>query len=92
MQELQLSDWPAILLTLKGGDCHQSDVILRVESSEYWQINAPAEGQAMFLLASQLAGWASQSILGLPVMNNKYCIFDRSADNGLGVIKVAQAR
>jgi len=92
LEQLQLSDWPAILLTLKGGDCHQSDVILRVESSEYWQINAPAEGQAMFLLASQLAGWASQSILGLPVMNNKYCIFDRSADNGMGAIKVAQAR
>lgn len=46
----------------------------------------------MFLIASQLAGWASQGILGLPVMNNKYCIFDRSADNATGLIKVADAR
>ncbi|RVT45590.1 hypothetical protein EMM73_12855 [Rheinheimera sediminis] len=67
-------------------------MVLRVESSAYWQINAPAEGQAMFLIASQLAGWASQGILGLPVMNNKYCIFDRSADNAMGLIKVADAR
>lgn len=92
MEQLQLSDWPDILLTLKGGDCHQPDVILTVKSSQYWQLNAPVQGQAMFLLASQLAGWASQSILGLPVMNNKYCIFDRAADNGMGVIKVAKAR
>ncbi len=92
MEQLQLSDWPDILLTLRGSDCHQSDVILRVKSCEYWQINAPVQGQAMFLLASQLAGWASQSILGLPVMNNKYCIFDRAADNGMGVIKVAKAK
>ena len=92
LDQLQLSDWPDILLKLRGSDCHQSDVILRVKSSEYWQLNAPTEGKAMFLLASQLAGWASQSILGLPVMNNKYCIFDRAADNGMGVIKVAKAR
>ncbi|MBU1618072.1 MAG: A1 family peptidase [Gammaproteobacteria bacterium] len=92
LEQLQLSDWPDILLTLRGSDCHQSDVILRLKSSEYWQLNAPTEGLAMFLLASQLAGWASQSILGLPVMNNKYCIFDRAADNGMGVIKVAKAR
>ncbi len=91
-EQLQLSEWPDILLTLRGGDCHNTDVILRVESRQYWQQNAPEQGQIMFLLASQLEGWAKQSILGLPVMNNKFCIFDRSADNGMGVIKVAEAR
>ena len=39
-----------------------------------------------------MEGGKKQSVRGLLVMNNKFCIFDRSADNGMGVIKVAEAR
>lgn len=93
MDQLQLNAWPDIVLSLKGEkDGNAGVVTLRVQAKHYWQQNAPVQGQAMFLLASQLEGWAKQSILGLPVMNDKFCIFDRSADNGMGVIKVAEAR
>jgi hypothetical protein len=48
-------------------------------------------GQAYCLLASQLENWPNQSILGLPLLAEKYCVFDRSAANG-GCVRVAKAR
>ena len=48
-------------------------------------------GQAYCLLMGQMKNWPNQSILGLPLLAEKYCIFDRGADNG-GRVRVAKAR
>ncbi len=66
-------------------------VTLTVLPQHYWQLNAPSEGQAMLMLAGQLSGWAKQSILGLPLLNGHYVVFDRSAAQGLGEVAFARA-
>src|SRR5437763_9891512 len=42
----------------------------------YWQTNHPDVGKAVF----QIGGGEAQSIFGLPLLNNYYTVFDRSAD------------
>ena len=54
----------------------------------YWQLNTPSYGKACFKLLSQLPQWPNQSIIGLPLLNNYYVVFDRSEDK-TGVIKFA---
>jgi hypothetical protein len=63
------------------------DVELSCTPSTYWQVDFPAQGQAMFQVSGPLAH-ANQSILGLPLLNNYYSVFDRSQDSQ-GVIRFA---
>lgn len=88
MQQLQLADWPTLTFTLKG---EFGDVTLELPPEHYWQVNAPLEGLAMMVLQPPLDGWANQTILGLPLMNNYFCVFDR-AEHETGVVKFAERR
>ena len=83
MDKLDLATWPNITFVLEGDT---NDVTLTVPPSNYWQVNAPKEGSAMVAITSGQAGLA---ILGLPLMNGYFTIFDGEADNGRGVIKFA---
>ncbi|WP_028766357.1 hypothetical protein [Shewanella fidelis] len=84
--------------THSSGD-HSSDnkqnspekVSLHIKPEHYWQTNTPAKGKACFKILSQLAGWPNQSLLGLPLLNEHYVIFDRSAHQ-TGVIHFAKQR
>jgi hypothetical protein len=80
---LDLDGWPDITFTLKGetGD----PVALTCSPSTYWQSDCPQSGQASFVIGGSNM---PQSILGLPLMNNYYCVFDRTQD-AYGVIKFA---
>jgi hypothetical protein len=72
---LDLAQWPDISFTLQGetGD----PVSLTCSPQTYWQTDAPAAGQAIFQISnSQMP----QSILGLPLVNNYYTVFDRTQD------------
>lgn len=82
-------DWPDLTFHLEadGG----GEVALVCPPEHYWPRNAMFAGQSFFLLMPQLAGWPNQSILGLPLMAGRYCVFDRSADGGLGRVRVAPA-
>lgn len=80
---LDLAQWPAITFTLVG-DSGQ-DVKLSCAPQTYWQVDAPKAGHAMCQLVN---GNSPQSILGLPLMNNYYTVFDRSAER-TGVINFA---
>jgi len=72
---LQLDQWPDINFILKGEN--GEPVSLACSPQTYWQADAPAAGQAMFQISnSQMP----QSILGLPLMNNYYTVFDRTQD------------
>jgi len=69
-----------------------ADVKLDCSPSTYWQVNYPVPGQAVF----QIVGPGknedqNQSILGLPLMNNYYTVFDRTA-NDFGVVKFAKIK
>jgi nucleoside phosphorylase len=91
---LNLAQWPNIYFTLEG--VNGKDVELTVTPQTYWQTDFPAKGEAMFQISGPLemgGGQAppNQSILGLPLLNNYYTVFDRSEDVN-GVILFAKIK
>lgn len=74
--QLDLSKWPSISFIL-AGDTGQ-DVTLTCSPQTYWQVDAPKAGQAVFQINDM---GSIQSILGLPLLNNYYTVFDRSLDS-----------
>lgn len=87
--QIKHRDWPELHFFLEsssGGEVH-----LRCDPEDYWPHNALKAGQSIFLLMSQLPNWPDQSLLGLPLLAGRYCIFDRRIV-GLGALKVAKAR
>jgi hypothetical protein len=82
---LNLADWPDINFILTG--LTGNEVILTCAPSTYWQVNFPQPGIASFQVSAS-GGDANQSILGLPLMNNYYTVFDRSLDKE-GIIRFA---
>jgi hypothetical protein len=83
MSLLNLADWPTITFVLEGDT---ADVSLDVVPSDYWQVNTENVGSAMAAITSGEAGLA---ILGLPIMNGYFTIFDGEADGGKGAIMFA---
>ena len=81
--QLNLSQWPTISFVLQGDN---GDVKLDVPASNYWQVDA---GKAGYALPAITVGQPGLAILGLPVLNGYFTIFDGEADNGKGVIKFA---
>ena len=81
--DLNLASWPTLTFILQGD---AGDVTLKVAPSDYWQVNTQSVGAA---LAAITSGQAGLSILGLPLMNGYFTIFDGEADGGRGVIKFA---
>jgi len=84
--ELKLRSWPTLTFILEGP---RRDIALRVAPHDYWQVNAPKPGLAQ---AAITEGDPGLTILGLPLMNGYYTIFDGEADNGRGVIRFAPSR
>jgi len=81
--EIDLTTWPTLTFVLQGDT---ADVSLQVPPANYWQLDAGEAGQAMAAITSGEAGLA---ILGLPLMNGYFTIFDGEADGGMGVIRFA---
>ena len=73
---LDLTSWPNITFVLQGET--GADVSLTCAPSTYWQTDAPQPGLAMFQINN--GGTFPQSILGLPLFNNYYTVFDRTQD------------
>ena len=83
MTSLDLATWPDITFILQGDT---ADASLQVSPNDYWQVNAPKVGAAT---AAITVGENGLQILGLPLMNGYFTIFDGEADGGKGVIKFA---
>jgi hypothetical protein len=83
MSQLKLNSWPNISFILTGDN--GQDVTLTVTPQTYWQSDFPQAGTAIFNIAN---GGLPQTILGLPLMNNYYTVFDRS-DDAYGIIRFA---
>ena len=86
MSDLQLDTWPTITFVLQGD---AGDVKLDVPPSNYWQVNSQ---QAGFAASAITPGTPGLVILGLPLMNGYFTIFDGEADGGKGVVKFAKAK
>jgi hypothetical protein len=87
MSRLKLADWPVLTFVLEGA--LGSDVTLEVTPQTYWQTDAPSAGHAWLALADE---GKKSSILGLPLMNNYFTVFDRSVNKGRGVISFARIK
>ena len=81
---LNLSNWPNISFVMQGAD--GNDVTLTCSPTTYWQTDAPQAGSAMFQINN--GGNFPVSILGLPLFNNYYTVFDRT-QNPYGTINFA---
>jgi hypothetical protein len=83
---VKLTEWPRLNFFLKGTD--GKPVKLTCTPETYWQDHHPAPGRSVFQIRPA-GNPVNQSILGLPLMNNYYTVFDRSPGAGKGVIKFA---
>ena len=86
--DLDLSSWPTITFVLTG-DKDKEDVRLDVPASNYWQLDTQNPGAAAAAITEGQPGLA---ILGLPLMNGYFTIFDGEADSGRGAVKFGQLR
>ncbi|MBW8189824.1 A1 family peptidase [Neiella marina] len=87
--KLDLSKWPDLHFYFASAE--HGDQRLTCKPSDYWQINSPTPGKAVFKIISQLPNWPNQSLIGLPLLNDYYVVFDR-AEHELGVIRFAQQK
>ena len=87
VSDLKLAAWPTLTFVLEGDD--GSDVSLEVAPTDYWQVNTQNVGAAA---AAITIGEAGFTILGLPLMNGYFTIFDGEAAGGKGVIKFANRK
>jgi len=62
-----------------------------VSPQNYWQVNSPERGYATAPLRGDGERLKGRSILGLPLMNGYFTIFDRSEDR-TGVVKFSPRR
>ncbi|MGA7157359.1 MAG: pepsin-like aspartic protease [Acidobacteriaceae bacterium] len=85
MNQLDRKTWPNITFVLEGVS---GNVSLAVTPQNYWQVNSPERGYATASISGDGGQLDGLSILGLPLMNGYFTIFDRSIDR-LGVIKFA---
>lgn len=83
LSERSIKKWPNLYLIMEG---MAGDVELTVSPQTYWQTNYTKDGVTGLCIDSQEE---KQTILGLPFMNNFYCIFDRSKNDGIGEIRFA---
>jgi hypothetical protein len=90
LSKLDLSVWPTITFVLEGA--LGTDVRLVVTPDTYWQTNSPKPGYAQAVLFGDSGQGGGQSILGLPLLNNYFAVFDRSVDKGLGVVSFAKIK
>jgi hypothetical protein len=86
VSDLNLASWPDLTFVLQGDT---GDASLVVQPRDYWQANTEAVGAA---LAAITPGNDGLAILGLPLMNGYFTIFDGEADNGRGVIRFAASK
>lgn len=71
---VNLDSWPNLFIEVQGID--DNLVTLKLDPRTYWQTHAPQANEISFKITT-LPNWPNQGILGLPLMNNYYTIFDR---------------
>jgi hypothetical protein len=86
---IDISQWPTLYFSFAG--TYGNTVKLACPPNDYWQVNAPAFGLCSFKIIPQLAHFADQSIIGLPLLCNYYTVFDRT-EHQTGVIRIAKAK
>lgn len=76
LAKVSLNQWPNICIEVDSPTGASS--ILTLTPQTYWQTHAPVFDQISFKITT-LEGWPNQGILGLPLLNNYFTIFNRAA-------------
>lgn len=90
-----LEGWPTIFFTLEG--VGGAEVTLEVPPENYWQLDSVTGSRTGGTITGSFPAFGSsgseQSILGLPLLNGHYVVFDRSSSDPpvAGQIKFAKA-
>jgi hypothetical protein len=84
---LKLAAWPPLDLTFQGAD--GAPATIQIAPEDYWQFDCGQKGLAVAMMSGDNGALAGQSILGLPVFTGHFVVFDRTANNGHGVIGFA---
>jgi hypothetical protein len=85
--QLNLSAWPDLTFSLQGAN--GSSVTLTVTPGNYWQFDAGQAGLAIANIFGDNGQMGGMSILGLPLFNGYYTVFDRTLAGGRGVTSFA---
>lgn len=88
--DLDLTRWPPLHLTFEAPDGGVATVT--IPPAAYWQRDAGRRGEALAYLQGDGGSQGGRSILGLPLLIDRYVIFDRGAAAGRGLIHLAAAR
>jgi hypothetical protein len=88
--DLDLTRWPPLRLTFEAPDGGVATVT--IPPAAYWQRDAGRRGEALAYLQGDGGSQGGRSILGLPLLIDRYVIFDRGAAAGRGLIHLAAAR
>lgn len=80
--DLNLGSWPILTFVMQGD---AGDVSLQVPPSNYWQVDTEQAGAALAITS----GEDGLVMLGLPLMNGYFTVFDGEADGGKGVVAFA---
>jgi hypothetical protein len=84
--QIDLAKWPDIVFVMEGRR-GGPEAKLAVKPCDYWQTDAGAIGDAQS--AFDVSGADDGIILGLPLMNGYFTVFDGEADNGKGEVRFA---
>ena len=85
---INLSEWPDLKFTLQGAS--GSPATLTVPPGDYWQFDAGRKGVALANVFGDGGELGGMSILGLPLLNAYYTVFDRTLGGGRGMISFAK--
>jgi hypothetical protein len=85
--QLNLAAWPPLAFVVEGAD--GSPVKLRITAWNYWQLDAGQPRVAIACLCGDGGSLGGQSIFGLPLFNQYFTVFDRTAARGRGEIRLA---
>ncbi|HEX4860831.1 MAG TPA: hypothetical protein VFV07_06305, partial [Rhizomicrobium sp.] len=88
-RDLDLARWPDITFVLQGPK-RARDAVLKLKPCDYWQVDAWRKGHALTVFA--VSAPSDGIILGLPLMNGYFTIFDGEADHGRGEIRFAKRK
>ncbi len=88
IDQVKLEEWPDLYFTLDGFDGEK--VTLTMTPQTYWQIHAPKSNEISFQFV-YLPSWPNQAVLGLPLMNNYFTVFDRSQNECGAVLFAAKS-
>jgi Eukaryotic aspartyl protease len=85
---INLSQWPDLKFTLQCAS--GSPATLTVPPGDYWPFDAGQKGVALANVFGDGGGLGGMSILGLPLLNAYYTVFDRTLGGGRGAISFAK--